>query len=100
MARAIRLIFISAAICVAVSGCRLGTAPKFPFIKLISVDEQRIGAMISIHAHAEYHRVNLPDDLRVMPLEDAVEFLRDDRNHDYFGKSRQHRAIAKLFAYD
>jgi hypothetical protein len=36
----------------------------------------------------------------MMPLDDAVEFLKADLDRDYFAKSRLHRAVAKLVAYD
>jgi hypothetical protein len=66
----------------------------------LSLREQRIQAMVSVHAHAELRRLDLPRKLRIMDLDDAVKFLARDSRRDFFGKARRHRALAKLLAYD
>lgn len=59
-------------------------------------DDQRIAAMLSIHAHARW-----PDEdfsgLHFLPLPAAVEILTRDRGRA--ADSRRRRAIAKLVAY-
>lgn len=82
----------------ALVGCR-PSVPK-PKPGRLSLEEQRINAMVSIHAHAEAKKLVLPKQLRIMSLDAAVRFLIEDTERDYFGTSRRHRAIAKLFAYD
>lgn len=82
------------------SGCPWPPWAGPPSYGRLTLDEQRIAAMMSVHAHAERRTTRLPRQLRMMPLDDAVKFLEADLPRDYFAKSRLHRAIAKLVAYD
>ncbi len=59
-------------------------------------NEQRIAAMLSIHAHARWPDGNF-DGLQILPLQKAVEILTRDRG--MAADSRRRRAIAKLKAY-
>jgi hypothetical protein len=59
-------------------------------------NEQRIAAMLSIHAHARWPDGNF-DGLQFLPLRKAVELLMRDRG--MAAASRRRRAIAKLAAY-
>jgi len=59
-------------------------------------DQDRVGAMLSIHAHARYFPAhNLTGEF--MPLDDAIEILRSDVG--IAADSRRRRAAAKLAAY-
>jgi hypothetical protein len=83
----------------ALAGCHPHWFPGPPDGRL-TLNQQRIAAMVSVHAHAELKRTRLPRGLAMMPLDDAMEFLKADLDRDYFAKSRLHRAVAKLVAYD
>jgi hypothetical protein len=63
----------------------------------------RLGAMLSVHAHAYYdHGIPgpvTPAALGVVSLTQAARFLRCDLDHSPLAPARRRRAIAKLAAY-
>ncbi len=59
-------------------------------------NEQRVAAMLSIHAYARWPDGNF-DGVQFLPLRKAVDILRRDRG--MAADSRRRRAIAKLAAY-
>jgi hypothetical protein len=84
----------------ALAGCHPHWFPGPPDYGRLTLNQQRIAAMTSVHAHAERKTTRLPRQLAMMPIDDAMEFLKADLDRDYFAKSRLHRAVAKLVAYD
>ena len=73
---------------------RLHSAPAPPAEGM--TNEQRVAAMLSVHAHARWPDENF-DGLRILPLQQAVDILKRDRG--MAADSRRRRAIAKLLAY-
>src|SRR6266516_3970430 len=60
-------------------------------------NDERITAMLSIHAHANWPERNFPKDVKLINLNDAVGILRRDEGK--LALSRRRRAVGKLAAY-
>jgi hypothetical protein len=84
------------ALATALGGCSAPLRrPSVPVADGVT-NEQRIAAMLSIHAHARWPDDNF-DGAQFLPLRKAVDILKRDRG--MAAASRRRRAIAKLAAY-
>src|SRR5207245_643206 len=78
------------------SGCARRAGPRPPSTQAGITDQQRVRAMLSIHAHARWPDAKFKT-LPFLPLGDAVQILKSDRGPA--ADSRRRRAVAKLAAY-